>query len=157
MKHTFGLAVVLCVFWLLLSGHYTVLMLGLAAGSIALVLWMARRMDIVDHEGRPLGLSAHAPLFWAWLGWQMLLSSWDVSRRIWTGRPEVRPVFGRIDATGMSDVVRVTYANAVTLTPGTLSVAVHDDALEIHALDEGLIRDLRSGAMARRARRMEGG
>jgi hypothetical protein len=39
---------------------------------------------------------------------------------------------------------------------GTLSVAVHDDDIEIHALDEGLVEDLRRGVMARRARRVEG-
>jgi multicomponent Na+:H+ antiporter subunit E len=156
MRHTVGLAVVLAAFWLVLSGHYNPMMLGFAAASVALVLWLARRMDIVDHEGRPLALGGRAPLFWGWLSGQMLLSSWDVTRRIWTGRPAVRPVMGRIDAADMSDVVRVTYANSITLTPGTLSVAVHDDHIEIHALDETLVRDLQGGAMAGRARRIGG-
>lgn len=154
MKHLLGLAVVLTAFWLVLSGHYTPLMLAFAAGSVALVLLLAWRMDIVDHEGRPLVLGGRAPLFWGWLSVQILLSAWDVTRRIWTGRPPVRPVMGRIDAANMSDVVRVTYANSITLTPGTLSVAVHDDHIEIHALDENLVRDLQDGAMARRARRI---
>ena len=155
MRHTVGLAVVLAAFWLVLSGHYTPMMLGFAAASVALVLWLARRMDIVDHEGRSLELGGRALLFWGWLSGQMLLSAWDVTRRIWTGRPAVRPVMGRIDAADMSDVVRVTYANSITLTPGTLSVAVHDGHIEIHALDENLVRDLQGGAMARRARRVE--
>lgn len=155
MKHTLGLAVVLAAFWLVLSGHYTPMMLGFAAGSVTLVLWLAHRMDLVDHEGRSLNLGGRAALFWGWLGVQILRSAWDVTRRIWTGRPVVRPVMGRVDAAGMSHVVRVTYANSVTLTPGTLAVAVHDDAIEIHALDEGLVGDLQGGAMAARARRIE--
>jgi multicomponent Na+:H+ antiporter subunit E len=155
-RHLLGLAVVLGVFWLALSGHYSPLMLTFAALSIALVLLVARRMDIVDREARLLDLGSRAPLYLGWLAWQILLSSWDVARRVWTGRPEVKPVMGRVDAAGMSDVVRVTYANSITLTPGTLSVTVSDSHIEIHALDEGLIRDLQSGGMAARARRIEG-
>jgi multicomponent Na+:H+ antiporter subunit E len=151
-----GLAVALAVFWLALSGHYAPLMLAFAAGSIALVLVLARRMDIVDREAQLLDLGLRAPGYVAWLSWQILVSSWDVARRIWTGRPAVRPVMARVDASGMSDVVKVTYANSITLTPGTLSVTVSDSHIEIHALDDGLIRDLQSGGMAARARRIEG-
>jgi multicomponent Na+:H+ antiporter subunit E len=61
MRQTLGLAVVLSAFWLVLSGHYTALLLSFGALSIALVVWLARRMDIVDHEGRPLDLGLRAP------------------------------------------------------------------------------------------------
>lgn len=155
MRHTVGLAATLAAFWLALSGHYTPLMLGFAAGSIALVLVLVHRMDIVDHENQPLRLGWRAPSTLAWLAGQILRSAWDVTRRIWTGRPELRPAMGRAPARGMSEVAQVTYANWITLTPGTLSVALHDDHVEIHALDEGLIGDLADGAMAARARRLE--
>jgi multicomponent Na+:H+ antiporter subunit E len=155
MRHTVGLATVLAAFWLALSGHYTPLMLGFAAASIALVLLLVHRMDIIDHENQPLRLGWRAPSALAWLMVQILQSSWNVTRRIWTGRPEVRPAMGRVPTHGMSDVVQVTYANWITLTPGTLSVALHDEHIEIHALDAGLIRDLEEGSMAARARRLE--
>lgn len=156
MKLSIGLAVLLAAFWLVLSGHYTPLILGFGAASVLLVVWLSRRMDIVDHEGRALDLSRGAPAFWTWLGWQILLSSWDVTRRVWTGKPVVRPVMGSVDAKQMSPVAQVTYANAITLTPGTLSVSVHDDDIEVHALDRQLIEDLRAGSMADRARRVAG-
>jgi multicomponent Na+:H+ antiporter subunit E len=156
MRHTLGLTVVLSAFWLALSGHFTPMMLAFAVLSVALVVWLSRRMDIIDHEGRSLDLGARAPLFWTWLGGQIVLSSWDVARRIWTGRPVVRPVMGRVSTAGMTPVAQVTYANSITLTPGTLSVAVHEEDIEIHALDAGLIEDLAGGAMAERARRVEG-
>lgn len=156
MRHTLGLAAVLAAFWLVLSGHYTPLMLAFAAASVSLVVLLARRMDIVDEEVRVLRLGWRAPAFWSWLGVQILVSAWDVTRRIWTGSPAVRPALGRVDAAGMSEVELVTFANSITLTPGTLSVTVGKAAIEVHALDEHLIRELQGGAMAGRARRIEG-
>lgn len=156
MRNVLRLAVVLALFWLVLSGVYTPMMLGFAAASVALVAWLSRRMDIVDHEGQLLDLGRRAPVYLVWLGGQILLSAWDVTRRIWTGRPAVSPAMGRVATSGMSPLTQVTYANSITLTPGTLSVAVHDEHIDIHALDEGLIEGLRDGAMARRARSVVG-
>ena len=35
----------LCVFWLLLSGHYEILILAFGLVSVLLVIWFLRRMD----------------------------------------------------------------------------------------------------------------
>ena len=52
-----GLGAILFIFWLLLSGHYTdTLLIGLGLGSCGLVVGLAMRMDLVDHEGVPLQL-----------------------------------------------------------------------------------------------------
>lgn len=155
MRHAAGLGVMLAAFWLLLSGHYTPLLLALGAVSVALVTALAHRMDLVDHEGRPLQLSLRAPGYWWWLGGQMLLSSWDVSRRIWARTPRIAPVVRRTPTRDMSEMLQVIYANSITLTPGTLSVTVHDDGIDVHALDDELVDALERSAMARRARRME--
>lgn len=155
MTPLLGLAVMLCAFWLVLSGHYTPLFLLFGGGSVLLTAWLARRMGIVDEEGRPLQLSLHAPRYWAWLSLQILRSALDVSRRIWAWRTPVRPGMGSTPVAGMSDVERVTYANSITLTPGTLSVLVNDDYIEVHALDPASIEELNRGEMAQRVRRMD--
>ena len=49
-----------------------------------------------------------------------------------------------------------TYANSITLTPGTVSIGVEDGCIEVHALTEDAARDLESGEMNRRACAMEG-
>ena len=58
MRHTISLFIVLAAFWWLNSGYDSALMLSLAGGSIAFVLYIAHRMDVVDHECQPLHLSA---------------------------------------------------------------------------------------------------
>jgi len=145
----------LAAFWLLLSGHYTPLLLAFGAASVAGVTALAHRMDIVDHEATPLHLSLRAPMYWLWLVWQMLLSSWDVTRRIWSPHPRIEPVLRRTSTAGMSELAQVIYANSITLTPGTLSVTVHDDGIDIHALEGALVDDLDRGGMAVRAKRLD--
>ena len=63
MTQVLGLTVMLGAFWLLLSGHYAPLFLIFGTASVLLVTWLSRRMDIVDHEGRPLELSLRAPRY----------------------------------------------------------------------------------------------
>ena len=57
MRYLASLSLLLIAFWLVLSGHYTALLLGFGAASVALVLWIANRMAVVDHEMVPLRLT----------------------------------------------------------------------------------------------------
>ncbi|MFD0852316.1 Na+/H+ antiporter subunit E, partial [Actinomadura adrarensis] len=65
------------------------------------------------------------------------------------------PAVGTVPARELSDVSEVIYANSITLTPGTLSLSVDDEDIEVHALQADGIDDLRGGAMLDRVRRLE--
>lgn len=149
------LVLVLAAFWLLLSGHYTVLLVVLGLGSAVLVAWIARRMEIVDHEALPLHLSPRTPLYWAWLAGQMLLSAVAVARQVWSARLAPRPSVGVTPAPDLPELSRVIYANSITLTPGTLSLSVTGEDIEVHSLSPSGVDDLRTGEMLRRVRRLE--
>ncbi|MDO9293462.1 MAG: hypothetical protein Q7U09_17910, partial [Hydrogenophaga sp.] len=67
MFHSFSLFLTLYAFWLLLSGFFTPFLMAAGAGSALAVVWFARRMDVVDHEGHPIQLGARALVYWIWL------------------------------------------------------------------------------------------
>jgi multicomponent Na+:H+ antiporter subunit E len=142
------------VFWLLLSGHYTPLLLVLGALSVVLVLWLSVRAGLVEHA-RLLPLALRLPGYLAWLAGQVLLSSVAVVRQVWSPRPDLSPVVGSVPAPDMNTLARVTYANSITLTPGTLTLAVEADHLEVHSLQAADLEGLREGFMLRRVRRLE--
>ena len=76
-----SLGVVLYVLWLLLSGHFhDALLLGLGVASSVLVLWIAHRMDVVDHEGHPIHLGPRALHYFPWLFKEIALSNLHVAR-----------------------------------------------------------------------------
>lgn len=52
---------------------------------------------------------------------------------------ELKPVIFKLHTNLKSNVCRVLLSNAITLTPGTITVSMERDALIIHAVDESLI------------------
>jgi multicomponent Na+:H+ antiporter subunit E len=55
-----------------------------------------------------------------------------------------------VPTTKRSDVGLVTFANSITLTPGTLYLAVHADSIDVLALTRDGADDLLTGEMERR-------
>ena len=155
MKSTFGLIVVLTAFWLLLSGHYTGLILTLGALSIALVAWIARRMDLADFEVAPVHFSPKLIAYWLWLAGEIVKSTLDVTRRVLRGRSALHPAYEDVaidQGTAMSETI---LANSITLTPGTLAVDVRNDVIRVHTVHKDLLVGLRDGDMARRVKALE--
>lgn len=155
MRQQISLFVILSVLWLLLSGMFEPLLLGLGVFSCMLVLWIAMRKDIVDHEAAPSHLSSLGLLrYWVWLLWQIVLANIDVSRRILDPRLPISPRLIKVPAR-MDDVSRVIYANSITLTPGTVSIEVSENEITVHSLTAAGAEDLLEGEMGRRVAALE--
>lgn len=146
----FSFGVLLFVFWLLLSGHTAFLLIALGLASVLLTLFLAKRMDIIDHESYPLHLSKKFPAFFIYLFKEIILANIDVVKRILTfGKPAISPQLVKLPLPQKSDLGRVIYANAITLTPGTVSVELSKDEITVHALSKDGADELASGAMAK--------
>jgi len=65
----------------------------------------------------------------------MFLSNLDVARRVLTPKIPLNPGFVKIPVDLKGDVGKLTLANSVTLTPGTLSIDADDENLYIHWID----------------------
>lgn len=152
-----GLALVLFGLWLLLSGHYQALLVSLGIASVLFVVLLAARMDVVDAEGVPIHLTPSAFRYGPWLAWQVIVSNLDVARRILDPRLPIDPVVGTVKASQRSALGRVVYANSITLTPGTVSMDIREDEIEVHALVPEGLDALRAGDMDRRVREMTEG
>ena len=156
MLRALGLFLVLGLFWWLWSGHTSLLLLSFGLGSCLLVVWIALRMDVVDHEATPLQLTHRVPIYWLWLIGQILKANVDTSLRILRPKSRVQPVVADLPAEQALDLGRVIYANSITLTPGTLSMRLDEDSVEVHALHQDTIDDLKTGVMAEHVKRLEG-
>ena len=135
MTRAVSLGTFLAILWLLLSGYFDKpILLAMGAVSVLLVVFIARRMDVVDHEGHPVHLSARGLLYWPWLLKEIIKSSINVSSVILHRNMPICPSVFTVRATQKSELGRVIFANSITLTPGTVTIGLDGDLLTVHAL-----------------------
>ncbi len=151
-----SLGAVLAVLWLLLSGHFEPLLLSFGVFSVVLVVIIAHRMDVVDREGLPIHLTRGALTYLPWLLWEIVRSNVMVARVILDPALPIDPVIVRFRGTQRTDLGRFIFANSITLTPGTITVTIDDEALEVHALKAVYVDGTEEGPMDRRVTALEG-
>ena len=158
MTLTLRLAATMVVLWLLLSGLFKTQLLVLGVASVALVVWLAARMRVLEHRGQPIYFRVlHILGYWGWLLGQILASNIDVVRRVLTpGEMPIRPTLRRVAATPDTELGCVVYANSITLTPGTTAINFTPDGdILVHALHEDSLVELERGDMAAHIRDVE--
>lgn len=153
MRYLF-VAFFLFAFWVILSGHFSLLLLALGLASVLLVMWFMRRMDAADGEPITLYPVPGLIVYCSWLMWCVVKSNIDLARRIWDPKLPIRPSWSRLDTGVSSPMEKTLYANSITLTPGTLTTDVRDDHFLIHSLSPEGMEALRQGEMERRIRRL---
>ncbi len=146
----------LFAFWLLLSGHDTLFLVTAGFLSALLVALFARRMGLLDQEGHPVHLVPRALLsYWPWLIGQIIRSAWSVAKIIVDPRLPISPTLLKVRASQLTDVGRVTFANSITLTPGTIALEVDTGEILVHALTREGAGELAAGDMDRRVTAFE--
>lgn len=153
-----GLGLSLFALWLLLSGHFSPLMLALGLISSGFCVWLAGRMGITDREGVPLHLGARVIVYLGWLVREVFITNLKVAKIILSPELPVNPVMFLAPAGQKSDLGRAIFANSITLTPGTITVEADDAGRHIlvHALSAGMSWGEASCEMDRRVRALEG-
>lgn len=154
VTQTIGLAVALTVFWVLLSGYWLPLIIALGIGSIVLCVVISRRLDVCDHEGHPVHLAVPGLTYFPWLLKEIVVSNIAVAKAIVSGN--VRPQVLRVTATQSTELGQTVYANSITLTPGTVTIAEDNGTFVVHALMDETADGLRTGDMDARVTRLMG-
>lgn len=151
-----SLAGFLFAFWIALSGHYTPLLVSVGAVSAVVCVLAAIRMRVADLEGHPIELIRGAVTYWPWLAWEIAKSAWAVTKIIVHPNLPISPTMTIVRASQKTATGVATYANSITLTPGTITVGVNGNELTVHALVRDGALDLEGGGMDRRVSEFEG-
>jgi multicomponent Na+:H+ antiporter subunit E len=144
------LVLLLIAAWVLWSGYLKPLLLGLGALSCVLTVWIVRRMGYFDDETFAFHYDWRLLGFWLWLGREVVKSSIEVAQVVLRRRIDVEPQLVDIDGSALGPVDQALLGNSITLTPGTLTLDVHEGRLLVHALTPSGAAALRGGEMQRR-------
>ena len=134
MTYLPGLVLALAAFWFALSGETAPLFLALGALSVLLVLWLVGRLHILDRDASPYHRVAQLLFYLVWLIGQMILANISVVWRVLGPRTSIDPAIVKVRTSARTDLGKTLFANAITLTPGTVTVDVAGDQAVVHAL-----------------------
>lgn len=67
--------------------------------------------------------------------WKLILANLDVARRVLSPKIPLNPGIVKVKTDLKGDIGKLTLANSITLTPGTLSIDVEDDYIYVHTID----------------------
>lgn len=136
--------------WLLWSGIYKPLLLGLGLVSCLLTIYIKHRMKYFETEVFALRFGRRLFSYWLWLAKEVVKSSLDVARIVLSPSLPISPEVVKVKASCSHPVDQVILANSITLTPGTLALDVYKGEIIVHALTEAGAAELRQGEMDRR-------
>jgi multicomponent Na+:H+ antiporter subunit E len=156
MARTLTLLLSLVAAWLLWSGLYKPLLLGLGAVSCLLVLYLSRRMDLTRARVFTLGLLPRILGFWGWLLKEIIKSNVEVARIVLDPNLTMQPQVVEIEADTQLETGQAILGNSITLTPGTVTLDVFDGKLKVHCLSDAGAAALKAGEMNRRVRAVMG-
>lgn len=153
---SFSLFLALYAFWALLSGIFTAFLLAAGAGAALVAIFIARRMEVIDHEGVPIQIIW--PVFisyWPWLIKEIVVSALKVTRIILSPSLPISPTMAEFAPSQKTDMGLVIHANSITLTPGTIAVEVEAGRFLVHALTAEGAAGLAGSEMDRRCAELE--
>ena len=132
-------------FWLLMSGHYTVLITSLGVISCLLCVYLTIKGNFLDNETIPIYFFPRLIQYTIWLIKEIFISNITTAKVILSQSEE--PELFSVKATQKTNEGKVTYANSITLTPGTVTTQIKNDTFEVHALTKEFGDDVRSSVM----------
>ena len=142
--------------WLLWSGYFDGLMLSFGLISCLFVAWIAARFDLVGDHDKTIPVLMRFLAYLPWLFKEIVLSSVDVSKRIWSPSLPISPGIVRVPVSQETPFALVVHAHSITLTPGTLSLDANFKRIAVHALATEVGQSLCEGEFNKRARALEG-
>lgn len=143
--------------WIIFNGNITleIVLFGLVI-ALAMFAFICKFMDYSLRK--ELRFYRLIPLFFQYsftLIREIVQANLVVCRLILSRREIVEPAIVHVHTNLKSETARVLLANSITLTPGTITVAMTEDDLLVHCLDKSLAAGMEDSAIVKLLEKME--
>ena len=145
----FVLFFILYLHWILWSGKFDAFHLSLGIISCALVTFMSHDLYFQRKKvsSKLIVEAIRFIKYIPWLFYQIVLSNIHVASLVLSPRMPIDPKMIRYKTRLTKDISLVTFANSITLTPGTITADIHEGEYYVHALSKKVADDLMTGEM----------
>ena len=135
----------LLLFWVILSAQLSVFFIIAAIFSTISIIIIDKKL--FNNSCIFIKPNFRWIIFAASLFKEMFISSVDVIKIIWNKPKNIKPVYDWIDNQSTDPTLKTTYANSITLTPGTMSMELKENKILIHAISQEAMLDLQKGKL----------
>ncbi|MDE5938332.1 MAG: Na+/H+ antiporter subunit E [Lachnospiraceae bacterium] len=132
--------------WVIFNGQFTAEIAAFGVVIAGVMYWFlcrffnySPRYDLFFIKKAPLLLQ-----YMLTLVWEILKANLAVFRLIYTAEYELEPAVVHFKTDLHTTFARVLLANSITLTPGTITVALTDNEYMVHCLDKELAEGISS-------------
>lgn len=144
----------LVALWLLIAPQFELssLLLGMFISLIIVVFTREKSETKISHLGRII--LAHVKFYWVLLV-EIFKANIDVAKIVLSKEMSIQPHYLNYQPNMKSAYAAVLLANAITLTPGTLSVHLDENGYVIHALTNSAAEGLVGSSLERVAKEID--
>ena len=130
--------------WIIFNGNITleIFIFGVVIAT-AMLAFMCKFMDYSIKK--EINVYKKSVWFIAYIGLllrEIVKANLAIIPRILTIEEEMEPIIVKFKTNLKTDFAKMLLANSITLTPGTITVALEDDEYTIHCLDTSLAEGL---------------
>ena len=144
--------------WIVFNGKFTWEILWIGALVSAMLYWFVCRfmgysikkdVHAITKLGQGIGYLCTVVV-------EVIKANTQVIHFIMTSKYEIQPKLVRFKTDLKQELSRVTLANSITLTPGTITVSLTEDEYVVHCLDEDLAAGMENSVFVQKLHKMEG-
>lgn len=143
--------------WIIFNGNITleILIFGVVIAAVMLA-FMCKFMDYsLKKELNVYKKSIYFVAYAVVLLREIVKANLAIIPRILTIEEEMDPVIVKFRTSLKSDFTRMLLANSITLTPGTITVALEEDEYTIHCLDTSLAEGLENSDFEKALKKLD--
>lgn len=147
----------LLLLWIVFNGKFTIeiLLFGIVI-SAAVCLFLCKFLGYsFKREFKLIRILPQIIAYIAVLVLEIFKANMAVLGFIFKGKDSIQPAFCHFKTPLRSRIARTVLANSITLTPGTITVSMHDDEYYVHCLDKSLADGITDSCFVQRLLTME--
>ena len=150
-------AIAMFIFWILLSGEFTFILITSGVVASLIVAYLSHdifvgKADLKTETGRVFKFIVYIP----WLLWEIILANVEIAYLVLNPKPLIDPQLVHFKNDLKTDLGIVTLAHSITLTPGTVTVEANREEFVIHAIWQKSADGIIGGEMQRKVKKIEG-